>query len=387
MEVIWLELEVKFLVKEVNTMYAIIDIETTGGKFDCESITEIAIIKYNGEKLLDQFSSLVNPEKKIDNFVEKLTGINSKTLKNAPKFYNIAKRIIDITDNCVLVAHNASFDYRILKTEFRRLGYNFNKKTLCTVNLSKKLIPNKKSYNLEKLTKSLGIPLKRNHRALDDAIATFKLFKLLQDLDLEKTILKTEIKNLKLNSISINILKNIDKIPSKIGLYYFYNQKKEIIFIGISSNLKKKILNYFLKNDKKNHGINKETKKISYSLTGNKTIALLKMKNKIKKNIPLYNQKENKQSKKIKVYNKNLNYPFNNFLIIDKGREIDEFSFLHIKNRKIKGYGFFDLNHQIKNDFNINSRTIKIIENTEINNIITNLILKKNYLKIISLEN
>ncbi len=129
----------------------------------------------------------------------------------------------------------------------------------------------------------MGIPLKRNHRALDDAIATFKLFKLLQDLDLEKTILKTEIKNLKLNSISINILKNIDTIPSKIGLYYFYNQKKEIIFIGISSNLKKKILNHFLKNDTKNHAINKETKKISYSLTGNKTIALLKMKNEIKK--------------------------------------------------------------------------------------------------------
>ena len=105
-------------------MYAIIDIETTGGKFDSESITEIAIIKYNGDTLIDQFSSLVNPEKKIDSFVEKLTGINSKILKNAPKFYNIAKRIIDITDNCVLVAHNASFDYRILKTEFRRLGYN-----------------------------------------------------------------------------------------------------------------------------------------------------------------------------------------------------------------------------------------------------------------------
>ncbi len=375
------------MVKEINKMYAIIDIETTGGKFDSESIIEIAIIKYNGEKLLDQFSSLVNPEKKIDSFVEKLTGINSKILKNAPKFYNIAKRIIDITDNCVLVAHNASFDYRVLKTEFRRLGYNYNKKTLCTVNLSKKLIPNKSSYNLEKLTKSLGIPLKRNHRALDDASATFKLFKLLQDLDSEKTILKKEIKNLKLNSVSINILKNIDKIPSKIGLYYFYNKKKEIIFIGISSNLKKKILNHFLKNDKKNYGIIKETKKISFSLTGNKTIALLKIKSEIKKNTPLYNKKENKLSNGIKVYNKNLNYPFKSFIIVDKGREIDEFSFLHIKNKKIKGYGFFDLNHQIKNDFKINSRTIKIIENTEIKNIITELILKKNYLKIISLEN
>ena len=165
--------------KEVNKMYAIIDIETTGGKFDSESITEIAILKYNKQKLLDQFSSLVNPENKIDSFVEKLTGINHKMLKNAPKFYNIAKRIIEITDNCVLVAHNASFDYRILKTEFRRLGYNYKRKTLCTVNLSKKLIPNKTSYSLDKLTKDLGIPLKRNHRAFDDAIATFNLFKLL----------------------------------------------------------------------------------------------------------------------------------------------------------------------------------------------------------------
>ena len=375
------------MVKEINTMYAIIDIETTGGKFDCESITEIAIIKYNGEKLLDQFSSLVNPEKKIDNFVEKLTGINSKILKNAPKFYNIAKRIIDITDNCVLVAHNALFDYRILKTEFRRLGYNYNKKTLCTVNLSKKLIPNKKSYNLEKLTKSLGIPLKRNHRALDDAIATFKLFKLLQDLDLEKTILKTEIKNLKLNSISINILKNIDKIPSKIGLYYFYNQKKEIIFIGISSNLKKKILNHFLKNDTKNNGINKETKKISYSLTGNKTIALLKMKSEIDKVSPIFNIKETNLSNRKINYNKNFNYPYYCFLIIDKGREIDEFSFLYIKNKKIKGYGFFHLNHQIKNEKQINSRTIEIIEDIEIKHFIHKLILNKNYLKIVPLDN
>ena len=112
----------KFLEKEATEMYAIIDIETSGGKFDAESITEIAIIKYNGDKVLDKFSSLINPEKKIDSFVEKLTGINNRMLKNAPKFYYVAKRIINITEGCVLVAHNASFDYRVLKTEFRRLG-------------------------------------------------------------------------------------------------------------------------------------------------------------------------------------------------------------------------------------------------------------------------
>ena len=373
--------------KEINKMYAIIDIETTGGKFDSESITEIAILKYNGEKLLDQFSSLVNPEKKIDSFVEKLTGISYKMLVNAPKFYNIAKRIIEITDNCVLVAHNASFDYRVLKTEFRRLGFNYNKKTLCTVNLSKKLIPNKTSYNLEKLTKVLGIPLKRNHRAFDDAIATLNLFKLLQDLDIEKKILKKEIKNLKLNSISINILKYIDKIPSKIGLYYFHNEKKNIIFIGMSSNLKKDVLNHFLKIDKKIYDIIKKTKKITFSLTGNKTIALLKIKNEIKKISPYYNTRKNNLKNRSKIFSKNLNYPFKNFLIMDKGREIDEFSFIHIKNKKILGYGFFDLNHQIKNDLQIDSRTTEIIEDKEIKNIITMLISKKKYLKIIPLNN
>ena len=372
---------------EIIKMYAIIDIETTGGKFDSESITEIAILKYDGEKILDQFSSLVNPEKEIDSFVKKLTGINNQMLKNAPKFFNIAKRIINITDDCVLVAHNASFDYRVLKTEFRRLGYNYNKKTICTVNLSKKLIPNKNSYSLGKLTKNLGIPLKRNHRALDDAIATFNLFKLLQDHDLEKKILKKEIKNLRLNSVSINILKYIDKIPSKIGIYYFYNEKKEIVFIGMSSNLKKKVLNHFIKNDKKSNDIIKKIKTISFSLTGNKIIAVLKMKNEINKISPFYNKKENDFQMRKNISNKKSNYPFNSFLIIDKGREIDEFSFLYIKNKKFIGYGFFELNHQIKTDQKINSRLIEIIENNKIKKIINKLFVTKNFIKIIEIKN
>ena len=372
---------------EIIKMYAIIDIETTGGKFDSESITEIAILKYDGEKILDQFSSLVNPEKEIDSFVKKLTGINNQMLKNAPKFFNIAKRIINITDDCVLVAHNASFDYRVLKTEFRRLGYNYSKKTLCTVNLSKKLIPNKNSYSLGKLTKNLGIPLKRNHRALDDAIATFNLFKLLQDHDLEKKILKKEIKNLRLNSVSINILKYIDKIPSKIGIYYFYNEKKEIVFIGMSSNLKKKVLNHFIKNDKKSNDIIKKIKTISFSLTGNKIIAVLKMKNEINKISPFYNKKENNFQMRKNIYNKKSNYPFNSFLIIDKGREIDEFSFLYIKNKKFIGYGFFELNHQIKNDQKINSRLIEVIEDNKIKKIINKLFVTKNFIKIIEIKN
>ena len=121
-------------------MYAILDIETTGGKFNQEGITEIAIYKFDGHKIVDQFISLVNPERDIQPFVVNLTGINSKMLRSAPKFYEIAKRIVEITTDCILVAHNAQFDYRILKTEFRRLGFDFERENLCTVELSKKLI-------------------------------------------------------------------------------------------------------------------------------------------------------------------------------------------------------------------------------------------------------
>lgn len=136
-------------------MYAILDIETTGGKYDEEGITEIAIYKYDGKKVVDQFISLVNPEKEIQPFVVNLTGINNAMLRTAPKFYEVAKRIVEITEDCTIVAHNAQFDYRILSTEYRRLGFQFQRKTLCTVELSQKLLPGKESYSLGKLVRSL----------------------------------------------------------------------------------------------------------------------------------------------------------------------------------------------------------------------------------------
>ena len=122
-------------------MYAVVDVETTGGKYGEEGIIEIAIYKYDGLEIADQLISLINPERPIQPFVENLTGINERMLRNAPKFYEIAKRIVEITSDCVLVAHNASFDHRMLQTEFDRLGFDFERKTLCTVELSKKLIP------------------------------------------------------------------------------------------------------------------------------------------------------------------------------------------------------------------------------------------------------
>src|SRR5699024_12339335 len=175
-------------------MYAIIDLESTGGKYNEEGITEVAIYKFDGQEIIDQFSCLVNPERKIQPFVQKLTGINNAMLRHAPTFSKVAKRIIEITEGCFVVAHNAIFDYRLLRTEFSRIGYDYQRQTICTVELSRKLIPGLPSYSLGKLVKNLGIPLTDRHRAIGDAKATVKLFRLLLTKDSDKTIVQASIK-------------------------------------------------------------------------------------------------------------------------------------------------------------------------------------------------
>jgi DNA polymerase-3 subunit epsilon len=270
-------------------MNAILDIETTGGKFNEEGITEIAIYRYDGQKVVDQLSSLVNPLREIQPFVERLTGINSKMLVNAPKFFELAKRIVEITEGCVLVAHNAEFDYRILQTEFRRLGFAFESKSLCTVALSQKLLPEAESYKLGNLVRSLGIPITDRHRAHGDALATLELFKLLLEKDSEKEIISTYIKELNKNKVPVKFLNVIEELPSEIGVYYIHDSEGNIIYIGKSKNIKKRVLNHLTGSNSKAVKIQKKLARVSYELCGNECIALLKEQHEIKSNQPVLN--------------------------------------------------------------------------------------------------
>lgn len=277
-------------------MYAILDIETTGGQFNEEGITEIAIYKYDGHEIIDQFISLVNPEIPIQPFVVKLTGINNAMLRSAPKFYEIAKRIIEITQDCIIVAHNSSFDYRILRTEFRRLGYEFESRTICTVDLAKKLIPEQASYSLGKLVRSLGIPIADRHRASGDAMATLKLFKILLDKDLDKEIVKEFVKLEIEKGITPKLTQLVESLPSKTGIYYFHREDGKIIYIGSSKNLKKRVIQHFKGITNSAKKIQKEVFKISYEETGSELIALLKEIEEIKINKPIYNRMSRKNN-------------------------------------------------------------------------------------------
>lgn len=271
-------------------MYAILDIETTGGKYNEEGITEIAIYKFDGHEIVDQFISLVNPERKIQPFVVNLTGINNEMLRNAPKFYEVAKRIIEITDGCILVAHNAQFDTRILRTEFDRLGYDYQRESLCTVELAKKLIPDMPSYSLGKLVRSLGIPLSDRHRAAGDAKATVTLFKLLLSKDQKKEIISQTVRMEAKRQLEPKLLDMIEATPSVTGVYYMHREDGSIIYIGKSRNIKKRLNQHFTSDNRKSKKIQLEVAAVSYEATGSDLIAQLKESEEIKRNKPRYNR-------------------------------------------------------------------------------------------------
>ena len=219
-------------------MYTIVDIETTGGKFNEESIIEVAAYRFDGVAITDQFISLVNPQRDIHPYVEKLTGITSKMVKTAPLFHEVAKRIIEITSDSILVAHNAQFDYRILQLEFKRLGFEFSMKSLCTVILSQELLPDQESYKLGRLSRSLGIPLKDRHRASGDALATVELLKILIEKDINQNIIKKSIVEFPGESISSIFRNTIEDLENTIGVFYIYNKNKKLIYVDYSKDIK-----------------------------------------------------------------------------------------------------------------------------------------------------
>lgn len=211
-------------------------------------------------------------------------------LRNAPKFYEVAKRIIEITEDCILVAHNAQFDYRILCTEFRRLGFEFIRPSLCTVELSKDLIPDQPSYSLGKLVRSLGIPVTDRHRASGDALATVKLFQMLLAKDTAKSIIQQSIKlnpKLQLEPKHLDI---IDELPSITGVYYIHNGNGDIIYIGKSNNIKKRINQHFTSTNQKSRKIQAQVSTVTYEATGSELVALLKESEEIKRIKPIYNR-------------------------------------------------------------------------------------------------
>ncbi len=266
-------------------MYAVIDIETTGLSAKSEKITEIAIYIHDGEKVIDEFSTLINPERKIPYQITRLTGINNQMVAESPKFYEVAKKIIELTQDKIIVAHNATFDYNFIRSEFKSLGYDYKRKTLCTVKLSRKLIPGRKSYGLGNLCRELNINIEGRHRAYGDAQATVKILEILISLD--ENAAKQSLKGYQ-SDLSKDI---INGLPEKAGVYYFYNTSNELIYIGKSISIRDRVLSHLNNNlTKKAIQMRNAIADVKYELTGSELVALLLESHKIKAHKPLYNR-------------------------------------------------------------------------------------------------
>jgi DNA polymerase III subunit epsilon len=274
-------------------VFAIIDIETCGGKFEFRKgrITEICILKHDGLGVVDRFSTLINPECSISPYFTSLTGITNEMVADAPKFYEVAEKIIRMTENCIFVAHNVGFDYGFIREEFASLGYTYKRETLCTVRLSRKLIPGRISYSLGHLCASLSIEIFGRHRAEGDAVATAQLFDLLMQLKAQNPQYRNmgveEIMTRRVDKIKQYIL---DKIPEECGVYYFYNKEGEVIYIGKSTNMYNRAMSHFSTDAKKNKKMLYELMNVDYVVTGSELIALLLESEEIKKHKPKYNR-------------------------------------------------------------------------------------------------
>lgn len=311
-------------------MYAIIDIETTGGRPDVDKITEIAIILHNGACEVGRFVSLVNPECNIPYHISQLTGITNDMVLSAPKFYEIAKKVLEMTQNAVFVAHNVRFDYSFVKAAYKNLGFNYNLPTLCTVRLSRKAFPGFPSYSLGKLCDNLGVAIENRHRALGDAEATSIVFAKIFSEKNELFTANALSEAKKISTLPPLLDKAVyDSIPEgKTGVYYFYNSDGEVIYIGKCLDVKKRISQHFslsAKGSKKSMALKAEIADITFTETGSELIALLLESDEIKKIRPKYNVSQ-KKIRAVPFFGVFANYDFEGYvnLTIQKLKEGDE---------------------------------------------------------------
>lgn len=277
-----------FALMSQEPKYSVIDIETTGGKAGVGRITEIAIFLMEGREIIDEFTTLVNPECHIPPYISRLTGITNEMVAEAPRFFEIARKIVEITEGSIFVAHNAPFDYSFVKKEFESLGYDFNREVMCTVRLSRKVIPGYRSYSLGRLCQQLGIPLSNRHRAGGDAHATALLLKHL----FEKQggyILPED--NFDLKGLHPDLdMKKVRRLPEAPGIYFFHNAGNEVIYIGKSKNLRKRVFSHLSAKGKRSMRMKEQLTDVTYELTGSELLALLRESDEIKEQKPLYNR-------------------------------------------------------------------------------------------------
>lgn len=277
-------------------MFAIVDIETTGGNAQYGGITEIAIILHNGQAVEGRFETLVNPRQNIPPYITALTGISNYTVADAPTFEEVADKIYNLLNGRVFVAHNVNFDFSFLHHHLSQCGYSWQAKKLCTVRYARKVIPGKQSYGLGKLTRELNIPVENRHRAGGDAAATVALFELLMQQDEDHQHLNDLIRGRNAHGYLPMYVpeEQINDLPYCPGVYYFHDKSGKVVYVGKAKNLKYRVRSHFANNNpsQRKQEFIRNIYSITYQPCATELMSLILEALEIKKRWPLYNRSQ-----------------------------------------------------------------------------------------------
>ena len=253
-----------------DQLFAVIDVETTGGGINGNRLTEICIVLMRGTQVIDKFSSLINPEKEIPRQITALTGIDNAMVSDAPKFYEVAKQVEEMTRDAIFVAHNVNFDYNVLRNEFKELGFDYSRRKLCTVRLSRKLIPGLFSYSLGRLCDSINIPISNRHRAEGDTDATVILFQRLLALDEDEGVIASFLHaHSRQATLPPHIeAEQVHRLPEAAGIYLFKDRQHKVIYAGKAIDIKKRVVSHFYDRMSKEYQLGQETYHIDHEATG-----------------------------------------------------------------------------------------------------------------------
>lgn len=286
-------------------LYAIVDIETTGGHAAAHAITEIAVFIHDGQKVIRQFHSLVNPQQKIPLYITSLTGISDEMVADAPVFEELAAEIYEMLSECVFVAHNVNFDYSFIKHQLKQCGYHLDVRKLCTVRLGRKVFPGLPSYSLGNLCRSVQISISNRHRAAGDAKATVELMEKMLVLGASVHIDEMLKKSSAEQWLPMHLeKKDVQQLPAKPGVYYFHNAKGKIIYVGKAVNIRKRVSSHFTHNGaagKRQHFL-RLVHKVTCTVCANELQALVLESTEIKRLWPRYNDSQKQPVQQYGLY-------------------------------------------------------------------------------------
>lgn len=274
-------------------MYAIVDIETTGGYAAANGIIEISIQVFDGEKIIEQFETLINPGQVIPKYIQAFTGINNEMVQDAPRFEEVAEKVYTILQGNIFVAHNVNFDYSFIKNHLEFYGYTLHVKKLCTVRLARQIFPGFPSYSLGNLCNSLEIEIVNRHRAGGDANATVILFKKLLENDVKNVITTSLHHHSKEQVLPPNVPQHhFTQLPATPGVYYFHDSKGKVIYVGKAKHIKKRVNSHFSNNSdtKQRQNFLRHTYAISFKQCATELMASILEAAEIKRLWPQFNQ-------------------------------------------------------------------------------------------------